>query len=72
MMSPKTHQSGNVAIGLGLKAPTGSADAASHVYTATASIPYPADQTVQPGDGGWAVLLQSQAFRQMTSIPASH
>ena len=66
LLSPRTHQSGNVSIGLGVKAPTGSHDAASYIYTPTTAIPYPADQTVQPGDGGWAVIVQSQAFRQVT------
>jgi hypothetical protein len=66
LLSPKTHQGGNMSIGLGVKAPTGSHDASSYVYTATGAIPHPADQTVQPGDGGWAFLVQSQAFRQVT------
>lgn len=66
LLSPKTHQGGNVSFGLGIKAPTGRNDAASYIYTATAAVPYPADQTVQPGDGGWGILLQSQAFRQVT------
>jgi hypothetical protein len=55
-----------MSIGLGVKAPTGSHDASSFVYTATAAMAHPADQTVQPGDGGWAILVQSQAFRQVT------
>jgi hypothetical protein len=66
LLSPKAHQGGNVSIGLGVKAPTGSHDASSFVYTATGAIAHAADQTVQPGDGGWAILLQSQAFRQVT------
>lgn len=66
LLSPKAHQSGNVSIGLGFKAPTGSHTASSSIYSATTAIAYPADQTVQPGDGGWAVLFQSQAFRQVT------
>jgi hypothetical protein len=66
LLSPKAHQGGNMSIGLGVKAPTGSHDKSSYVYTATAAIPHAADQTVQPGDGGWGFLLQSQAFRQVT------
>ncbi|MEO7520826.1 MAG: hypothetical protein ABIW79_03315, partial [Gemmatimonas sp.] len=30
------------------------------------AVDFPADQTIQPGDGGWAILLQTQAFRQIT------
>jgi hypothetical protein len=66
LLSPKAHQGGNMSIGLGVKAPTGSHDKSSYVYTATAAIPHAADQTVEPGDGGWGFLVQSQAFRQVT------
>jgi hypothetical protein len=66
LLAPRTHADGNIAVGLGLKAPTGSHTVGSRFYTANGSIDYPADQTVQPGDGGWALLLQSQAFRRVT------
>jgi hypothetical protein len=66
LLAPRTHASGNISVGLGVKAPTGSHSVASKFYTATGSIDFPADQTIQPGDGGWSVLLQSQAFRQVT------
>jgi len=66
MLTPRTHPHGNVEFGLGLKAPTGSHTAASQYYAASGPVNYPADQQIQPGDGGWGVLLQSQAFRQLT------
>ena len=66
LLSPTTHSSGNVSIGIGFKAPTGSHTASSYVYTPAATIAYPADQTVQPGDGGWGFIVQSQGFRQLT------
>jgi hypothetical protein len=66
MFTPRTHPRGNVAFGLGVKAPTGSHTAASRFYTAAGPIDYPADQQIQPGDGGWGALLQTQAFRQFT------
>jgi hypothetical protein len=66
LLTPRTHANGNFSVGLGLKAPTGSHTIGSRFYTATNAIDFPADQTVQPGDGGWALLLQSQAFRQIT------
>lgn len=65
LLSPKYHQKGNVSIGLGVKAPTGSHTKSSLFYTATGSVAFPADQTVQPGDGGWGVVLQTQAFQQI-------
>ena len=48
------------------KAPTGNHRTASQFYTATGPVDFPADQTIQPGDGGWAILLQGQGFRQVT------
>jgi hypothetical protein len=66
LFTPRTHANGNIAVGLGLKAPTGSHTLGSRFYTATGPVDFPADQPIQPGDGGWAVLLQSQAFRQIT------
>jgi hypothetical protein len=57
--------SGNVALGLGVKAPTGSHTATdAYVLAGGASIQYPVDQSIQPGDGGWGIILQVQAYRR--------
>ena len=66
LLSPRTHERGNIAVGLGVKAPTGSHTIESQFYTAAGAVDFPADQTIQPGDGGWAVLLQAQGFRELT------
>ena len=66
ILTPRTHPRGNISVGLGVKTPTGSNSIASQFYTATGAVDFPADQTVQPGDGGWAILSQFQAFRQIT------
>lgn len=66
LLAPRTHEGGNVSVGLGVKAPTGSHTIASQFYAASGAVDFPADQTIQPGDGGWAVLLQTQAFQQIT------
>jgi hypothetical protein len=66
ILQPRTHARGNVAVGLGVKAPTGSHTVESRFYTAAGPIDFPADQTIQPGDGGWGILLQVQGFRQVT------
>jgi hypothetical protein len=66
LLEPRTHESGNVSIGLGLKAPTGSHSISSQFYVASGPVDFPADQTIQPGDGGFAILTQLQAFRQVT------
>ena len=66
LLAPRTHSRGNAALGLGFKAPTGRHNVASKFYTATGSVNFPAETTIQPGDGAWALLLQAQAFRQLT------
>jgi len=66
IFEPRTHRHGNLSFGLGAKAPTGSHTIASQFYTASGAVDFPADQTIEPGDGGWAILLESQAFRQIT------
>ena len=58
VLTPRTHQRGNIGFGLGFKAPTG-----SHTIKSNGNV---ADQTVQPGDGGWGILLGSQAFHMIT------
>ena len=58
VLKPRTHQRGNIAFGLGFKAPTG-----SHTLETNGAV---ADQRVQPGDGGWGILLGTQAFHQIT------
>src|SRR6185295_19639070 len=58
----------NVSLGLGIKAPTGKYDA-TQVYPnidGTNAAVKAVDQSVQPGDGGWGIMLDVQAFRQFS------
>lgn len=57
----------NVSIGLGIKAPTGDHEARDvypNIDGSNAVSKY-VDQSIQPGDGGWGVLFDAQAFHQM-------
>lgn len=66
LLAPKTHDRGNISLGLGFKAPTGSISKASTDWTATGStVPVTASQLIQPGDDGWAILPSVRAFRQI-------
>ena len=65
LLSPLSHQNGNFSVGLGLKAPTGSHTKGSQFYDATGPVPFPADNFIQPGDGGWGVTFQAQAFQRV-------
>ena len=56
----------NVSLGLGVKAPTGEYDATQEYANidGTNRAVKAVDQSVQPGDGGWGILFDLQAFKQ--------
>jgi hypothetical protein len=69
LFKPLTHPNGNFSFGLGIKAPTGKYDAkdtrlrlvnGQYVTDVTT-----VDQSIQPGDGGWGVMLDAQAFQRI-------
>lgn len=67
MLDPAKHGSFNVALGLGLKLPTGEADAVDdHRAANGSSVKRSVDQSIQPGDGGVGVILGLQAFRALS------
>jgi hypothetical protein len=70
LFDPLTHERGNIAIGLGIKLPTGSYKKPSQFYLGSGPVDFPADQTIQPGDGGFALLTQVQAFQQLNERTA--
>lgn len=59
---------GNVAVGLGVKLPTGKNDVGGTWWNADGStIPFPVHQSIELGDGGWGVILRTQAFQPILS-----
>ena len=65
LQNPATHSQGNVALGVGVKTATGSNTVSSPYYTATGPVPFTALQGIEPGDGGWGIILQAQAYRKV-------
>ncbi len=66
LLNPGTHANGNLALGAGVKAPTGNYKFADAYYLASRSpVQFPVDQSIELGDGGWGVILQGQAFREV-------
>jgi len=65
LFKPDTNPEGNISIGLGVKFPTGDYDAKDISYRATGAVVRPVDPAIQPGDGGWGVVTQLNAFRQL-------
>jgi hypothetical protein len=67
LLPTKTHTNGNVGIGVGMKAPTGGYAEQDVFVDSNGENPQPryVDQSVQPGDGGWGLMLEAQAFRSL-------
>jgi hypothetical protein len=75
LAAPTRHPNGNLSLGLGVKAPTGSYHVTGPSYGPNGIVTQPMlNPTLQLGDGGWAILAQGQAFQQVfarTSVYAS-
>jgi hypothetical protein len=57
---------GNLALGLGVKAPTGNIRSSGTAWLANGSaVDHPASVAIQPGEGGWGIIFQGEAFRHV-------
>jgi len=65
LFDPHSDAKTNVAIGLGLKMPTGDANAQDVFHTKTGDVTHAVDQSIQPGDGAWGYTFQLQAYRRL-------
>jgi len=66
VFKPGDHPNGNVNLGIGVKFPTGEYRATDDYYLANGqTILRPVDIAAQPGDGGWGVMLQLQAYQRL-------
>jgi hypothetical protein len=68
LLDPHQHMDGNIALGIGFKAPTGDDQEADIAYRSEADggpTLRPVDPSVQPGDGGWGIILELQAYRKI-------
>lgn len=63
--TPARHPHGNLLLGLGIKAPTGSYHKTDTFYDPSGVSQQPVNQSIQPGDGGWALLFHMEAFHQV-------
>jgi hypothetical protein len=64
LFSPQTHRDWNISAGGGLKLPTGNSryqDRFIGRIDRVEALRY-VDQSVQPGDGGWGMMMEGQAF----------
>lgn len=59
---------GNLAIGFGVKIPTGKNDVEGTWWNADGTtIAWPVHQSIELGDGGWGLILRSEGFRPLWS-----
>lgn len=65
LLDPLSHGSGNVAVGLGVKAPTGSNTITGDFGLASGTVQHPVHPGIQMGDGGWGIMVQAQAFSRL-------
>jgi hypothetical protein len=62
---PPTENGGNVAVNAQLKIPTGIDNATGSALLNGEKIKATADQSLQPGDGGWGVSLGTQGYKRL-------
>lgn len=66
LLEPATHPGGNVALGLGLKAPTGSNEVEGEFGLMSGDVvQHPVHPGLQLGDGSWGILVQAQAYQRL-------
>jgi len=68
LWNPRHSKRGNISIGFGFQAPTGKDNVQNNVLsspTATTPTMVTDDYSIQPGSGGWGMVFQWQAFRDM-------
>lgn len=64
-LDPHEHMNGNFALGAGFSAPSGDDAATDTSYRATGPVERPVDTSIQPGSGGWGIILQGQAYQKI-------
>jgi hypothetical protein len=70
LFDPAGPKTGNIAVGIGMKAPTGDYRAQDRYPDRNGNNNQPrfVDQSIQPGDGGWGVLFEVQGFKRLGPV----
>lgn len=70
LFDPETHPNGNLAVGVGVKLPTGNYNASDIFYNVgPEGSPQvrPVDQSIQPGDGGFGFTADFQYYQRLSN-----
>src|SRR5205823_7486138 len=65
LLEPHKHMDGNIALGIGVKAPTGDDKVSDTSFRTSGPVTRPVDPSIQPGDGGWGLILEVQAYQKI-------
>ena len=67
LLDTQTHRNANIAIGFGFKMPTGNYHEKDTFPDRNGqnNAPRYVDQSVQPGDGGWGLMVDVQGFKRI-------
>lgn len=68
VLTPSENPNGNFSLGLGIKLPTGDASVDDSFKTATGVVVRTADQSIQPGDGGFGFIVDGQFFYRIGPV----
>jgi hypothetical protein len=68
LFKPPTENGDNISLGIAIKAPTGKADVSQAAILGGNTIIATADQSIQAGDGGWGLALDTQGFKRIPKI----
>ena len=69
---PPTESDGNIAVSAQLKIPTGINNATGSALSKGQTIRATADQSMQPGDGGWGFTLGTQGYKRLWHTAAAY
>ncbi|HWP44043.1 MAG TPA: hypothetical protein VNO14_12445 [Blastocatellia bacterium] len=67
LLRPPSESRQNVAFGVGVKFPTGRSGVTDTVFTLDGPVTRAVDQSIQPGDGGYGIVLDFQAYKAIKS-----
>jgi hypothetical protein len=65
LLNTDKHPDQNISLGLGVKAPTGDDAASDYSFRPAGLELRPVDPAIQPGDGGWGIILSGNAFAKV-------
>jgi hypothetical protein len=65
LLNPDKHPDQNISLSLGVKAPTGNDAASDYSFRPTGPELRAVDPAIQPGDGGWGIILSGSGFAKV-------